>query len=100
MAEDYARYEGKMPLKDLLAKFGKHLLQATAWAYKTAAGNGIDQALALIEDPEYFETVKRRRQLDLERQRKHDDEQKEARLKAKMDLSRVPKKSDGEPWAQ
>lgn len=59
-------------MANLLMRFSDHLTHSLSQDFATAAKQGIEQAVRLIRDPEYFETAKRRRSREKER---HEDYQ-------------------------
>lgn len=79
---DFSQPDGHARLRTAFLTFGRDLLSRLEFELTKAAGKGIAQALELIQDPEYYETVKMRRARDRERLkewRNRDEKQSKAR---------------------
>ena len=71
---DLSGPDGHAKLKRAFMQFGDSLLFRVGMSREKAAAKGIDQALALIRDPEYRRTVKRRTKREIQR---HEEWQKQ-----------------------
>lgn len=63
---------------EILRRFGGVLLRRASWAMHTATQKAIDEAVSLIQDPDYYQTVRERRRRDRAREelRKQDEFEK------------------------
>ncbi len=66
---DFSGNDGYVKLRGAFERFGDYLLSHLSLELEKAAGKGIAQALQLIRDPDYHETVKRRNKKAIERQK-------------------------------
>lgn len=64
---DFSGPDGHTRMRAGLLRFGQSLLSGLHLHLEKAAGKGIHEALAMIQNPEYHETVKRRRSQSLQR---------------------------------
>src|SRR6266508_2875334 len=58
---DFSGPDGYHRLRQGFLKFAQSIISELSWHLGKAANKGIEEALALIQNPEYYETVKRRR---------------------------------------
>lgn len=58
---DFSGPDGHHRLRHGFLRFAQSIISELSWHLGKAANKGIEEALALIQDPEYYETVKRRR---------------------------------------
>lgn len=61
---DFSGEDGREKLKGLLQRFGEQLLWSIQMDLEKGAAKGIQETLALIQDPDYYETIKQRRKRD------------------------------------
>lgn len=63
---------------EMLQRFGGDLLRRASWAMHTATQKAVDEAISLIRDPDYYQTVRERRRRDRAREelRKQDEFEK------------------------
>lgn len=66
-------------VKNALLWFANHLVWDTGFAFETATKKAIAEASSLIQDPDYYETVRIRRQRDRARRKADEQEQWEKR---------------------
>lgn len=65
---DFSGEDGYAKMRGAFESFGDYLLSSLAFELEKAAGKGISQALELIRDPEYRNTIKRRTKKEIDRQ--------------------------------
>lgn len=76
---DLSGSDGHARLKSAFMQFGDSLLFRVGMSLEKAAAKGIEQALNLIRDPEYTQTVKRRTKRETQRMEEHRRQQDEWR---------------------
>jgi hypothetical protein len=76
---DISGPDGHAKLKRAFMQFGDGLLFRIGMSLEKAAAKGIEQAMTLIRDPEYTQTVKRRTKREIERIEQSRKEQEAAR---------------------
>lgn len=84
-AWDEANLLSRNQLADLLMRVARRTAEECRHAFATGSEKGIAQALALLEDPEYYTTVKQRRKRDLERQAEYEKQQRVERAERDQD---------------
>lgn len=84
---DFSGPNGHARMKASFFRFGEWLLSRLHTDLEKAAGKGISEALNLVRDPDYYETVKRRRKRDREKQQ-------EWRAKSDADSKRYQKERE------
>lgn len=73
---DFSKPEDVERFRAMLLRLSEHILFHVGMAYEKAAARGIEEATRLICDPDYYETVKRRRATQERRSRNWQEEQK------------------------
>jgi hypothetical protein len=73
--------EFKTPeMRAFFEHFADSVMRAVSRDFATAAERGIEQAVKLISDPEYYDTLKARRRRNLEEHEKYEQKQIQERL--------------------
>lgn len=85
---DFSGPQGHSQLKSAFMQLGSYLLSRLSLELEKAAGKGISEALNLIQDPDYYETVKRRRARDRERQKQWRSKSDKQAIAARKDHER------------
>lgn len=67
-----------------LSEYSVRLLHEIMWALKTGADRGIEQAAALLRDPDYYQNRKRRDKLQRERRSEKRREEERQRLEKEI----------------
>jgi hypothetical protein len=88
---DFSGPDGYERLRNAFCHFAHSLMRELSWHLEKAAGRGITEALALIRNPEYYETVKRRRSRAIQKgkewRQKQEVEDKERERRRRGELS-------------
>lgn len=85
---DFSSADGHARLKAALMRFGQDILSRLSFDLEKAASKGINQALALIQDPAYYETVKNRNRRSRARQKEWRERDKKNDAAREKDLER------------
>jgi hypothetical protein len=75
----------KAEMRRSLLTFAEQITLDCMFAYQKGADKGIEQAAHLMNDPDYYETVKARRKRSAERQKEWDEQQRTERLERDHD---------------
>ena len=67
---DFSGPDGHPRLRRAFLRFAESIISELSWHLGKAANKGIEEALALIQNPEYYETVKRRRSRSIQQGKK------------------------------
>lgn len=76
---DFSGEDGYKKLRGGFQQFGESLLFQMELVLGKAAAKGISEALALIKNPDYYQTVKRRRTRETQRQKEYREQQERER---------------------
>jgi hypothetical protein len=92
---DLSTPDGYKKLRAAFFRFGEHLLWQLEGVLEKAAGKGISEALALVKNPDFYKTVKRRRTREAQRDKEYRERQeRERERRARFEFTEEERKRE------